>query len=392
MRVGILTFHWATNYGAVLQCFALQHTLTRLGMDVDVINYKPRRYDDSLYRFFKQHKYRHFREYLTLRKKESVIGRFRRKNLNLTRRVYTCAQIGRLARRYDVIISGSDQVMNPSFLMWGESSKRRSPSYFLGFPYEGRRVAYAVSFGCVNYPQEARELASQYMGSFEAIGVRENTGVSIVGSMGRDDTVVVPDPTILLPSEYYETLATEGHRRGRRGEEHGDYTYCFFLRNEKERREQLGTVTAEGKLPVGDLLWNNDDGDYSIQGWLCKIKNAKCVLTDSFHCMVMCLKLHKPFVVVTDVEGNEGMNDRFYSLLGRLGLSERVVYKGVLESQTVVPDHSDINGSPLTLKNDSVKKSGVALIDRVLKEPIDWPSTDYHLLSYATIGEKFLRQ
>lgn len=392
MKVGILTFHWATNYGAVLQCYALQQTLTRLGMDVEVINYKPRRYDDSLYRFFKQHKYKNLTEYSTLRKKERAIGVFRRKNLNLTRRVHTCAEIGKLAKRYDLIVSGSDQVMNPSFLMWGESSKRRSPSYFLGFPYEGRRVAYAVSFGCVEYPQEARELATHYMGAFDAIGVRENTGVAIVESMGRSDAVVVPDPTILLPSEYYDSLATEGGRRGGRGVESGDYAYCFFLRNEEERRAQLGAVMSDKGLPFEELMWNNDDGDYSIQGWLRKIRNAKCVLTDSFHCMVMCLKLHKPFVVVTDVEGNEGMNDRFYSLLGRLGLSERVVYKGALANQTIALDKSASKNSFLTLNKDNEEKNGVAVIERVLNAPIDWSSIENHLQTYATVGEEFVGQ
>ena len=77
-------------------------------------------------------------------------------------------------------------------------------------------MAYAVSFGCVEYPQESRELAIHYMGAFDAIGVREDTGVAIVESMGRSDAVVVPDPTILLPSEYYDSLATEGNGRGRR--------------------------------------------------------------------------------------------------------------------------------------------------------------------------------
>ena len=111
-------------------------------------------------------------------------------------------------------------------------------------------------------------------------------------------------------------------------------------------------------------MWNNDDGDYSMQGWLCKIRNAKCVLTDSFHCMVMCLKLHKPFVVVTDVEGNEGMNDRFYSLLSRLGLSERVVYKNDM--------------SPALNSLPSIA--------------ISWTSVDATLISYATKGINFLKE
>lgn len=57
MNIGILTFHWATNYGAVLQCYALQSYLTSIGHNVKVINYKPRQYDESLYKFLRYRKF-----------------------------------------------------------------------------------------------------------------------------------------------------------------------------------------------------------------------------------------------------------------------------------------------------------------------------------------------
>ena len=59
MKIGILTFHWATNYGAVLQCYALQTYLESLGHDVRVINYKPKQYDFSLWRFFRYRLFLH---------------------------------------------------------------------------------------------------------------------------------------------------------------------------------------------------------------------------------------------------------------------------------------------------------------------------------------------
>ena len=52
MKIGILTFHWATNYGAILQSYALQHTLTDMGHDVEIINYKPQNYDLGVGSFF----------------------------------------------------------------------------------------------------------------------------------------------------------------------------------------------------------------------------------------------------------------------------------------------------------------------------------------------------
>ena len=115
---------------------------------------------------------------------------------------------------------------------------------------------------------------------------------------------------------------------------------------------------------MGDekILWNNFDGDYSMDGWLSKIKHAKYVITDSFHCVVMCLKLHKPFIVITEQEGNIGMNDRLYTLLHLCGLSNRIIWKGAFVNKA----------------------------DQLYNE-IDWSSVDSNLDDYASKGKEFLK-
>ena len=71
MKIGILTFHWATNYGAILQCYALQTYLENLGHDVEVIDYKPKQYDDTLYAFFRFRKFLNVCNYFNNRRKET---------------------------------------------------------------------------------------------------------------------------------------------------------------------------------------------------------------------------------------------------------------------------------------------------------------------------------
>lgn len=322
MNIGILTFHWATNYGAVLQCYALQSYLTSIGHNVKVINYKPRQYDESLYKFLRYRKFLRFEEYRDARNKEKSLIPFRDSHLNQTDRAYTCASVSGMASQFDVIISGSDQVTNPSFLMSGEGKSIVSPTYFLGFPFEGKRIGYALSFGCVTYPDEARKVASKYIGAFDRISVREASGVDIVKSMGRGDAEVVPDPTLLMKPQFYHSLAGEckPHKQE-------PYIYSFFIRYIADRKNVINKV-LEGKR----VLWNNEDDDYTVQGWLSKIKHSEFVVTDSFHCVVMCLKLCKPFVVVTEKEGNIDMNDRFYTLLGGMGFEGRIVCKTECES------------------------------------------------------------
>ena len=141
MKIGILTFHWGTNYGAVLQCHALQEYLKSLGHEVEIINYKPPLFDDNLFTFLRFRKFLHIGDYLNNRKKEAALVSFRNEHLHLTERIHVCKDIADISNRYDAIVSGSDQVVNPSFLLNGEGKGIVSPTYFLGFPLTANALA-----------------------------------------------------------------------------------------------------------------------------------------------------------------------------------------------------------------------------------------------------------
>ena len=349
MKIGILTFHWATNYGAVLQCYALQSYLSQMGHDVSVINYKPRQFDNNIRSFLKFRKFLHLADFVRELKKERAIAQFRNDHLNQSRRCFDMNQVADVAKGYDVIIAGSDQILNPYFLMYGEGGI--TPTYFLGFPFDGKKIAYAVSFGCTEYPKDASAYAKKLIGNFEYLSVRENSGADIVRKIGADRVMIVPDPTALMPKDFYSQLVVDSEASPR------DYTYLFFLRNIKER------ISALREVVEGATLWNNNDGSYGIGNWLRNIALSMGVVTDSFHAMMMALKLEVPFVVVTEKSGNVGMNDRFYSLLERLHLSERIV------------DTAHIGDVPL-----------------LLAEKIDWPEVKALLERYSRSGIDFLNE
>lgn len=347
MKIGILTFHWAANYGAVLQCLALQSYLEQLGHTVEVINYKPKQYDNNLCNFFRFRKFLDLRTYLNDIKKENAIKHFRNRYLRLSNRYYNLQQVAHNVGKYDAIISGSDQILNPYFLLKGEGG--RTPTYFLEFPFSGKKIAYAVSFGCTVYPAEAAAYAKQLVGNFDFISVRENTGKDIVCKLGRDDVSVVPDPTALMNREFYSKFISQNR------DNKEEYIYLFFIRNVRERLSALRRIIGT------DIRANNDDGEFLMDNWLQNIGCAKGVVTDSFHAMMMSLKMEVPFVVITEQSGNVGMNDRFYSLLARLGLTERIVDKG---NMSVVPT--------------------------LLEKDIDWAYVRTQMNAYKQIGEDYL--
>lgn len=324
MKIGILTFHWATNYGAVLQCYALQSFLESKGHTVVVIDYKPKTYDDTLIHYLKYRCFLHHKDYLREKKKEQSLKQFRESHLHLSNRVYECAKIGDLVQGLDMVISGSDQVLNPYFLLAGEGWRCPSSAYFLDFPFKGKKIAYAVSFGCTQYPENAIKKASKLISVFDKVSVREVTGVNIVKAMGRNDAVIVPDPTLLQMSKFYHQIALESNLKLP-----NSYLYSFFIRNIDYRKKSITSLNIEDII-----LWNEDDNHYGLESWLSKIMHSKLVLTDSFHCMVICLKLHKPFVIVTDLEGKQGMNDRFYTILEELKMTNRIVHKSKIDQVT----------------------------------------------------------
>lgn len=311
MKIGILTFHWATNYGAILQTYALQTYLEKQGHVVEIINYKPRQYDDTLIRFLRCREFLNIGNYMEQKRREAALESFRKERLHLTMRFYRETDLSAFCQKYDAVITGSDQVMNPSFLFHGERM-RGSSAYFIGFPYEGKRLAYAVSFGCTQYPEEGLKVASNFIPLFDKISVREHTGIEIIKKMGFATPVLVPDPTILLNEETYLSMTSFVPEK--------DYVYMFFIRNKNENIR-----LAREALTCMKCVVNNVDGDYSLKGWLSKIRYANFVVTDSFHCVVLALFFKVPFVVITKESGNVGMNDRLYTLLGRCGIPERIV-------------------------------------------------------------------
>lgn len=349
MKIGILTFHWATNYGAVLQTFALQEFLRSAGHNVVIIDYKPKIYDYNLKNLILVHRLKGYKKYWKDSNKEIAIDRFRKRHLLLSSRCYRTSEISDLAKSLDVIISGSDQVLNPFFLKNGEGRAIVSPAYYLGFNFEGKRIGYAVSFGCTEFPKEMTQTAIPFLRNFDSISVRESSGISILSTLGISDAVLVPDPTILIESDAYSKLADSSSKLN---SEVG--TYAFFIRNVKERQQALSEINQ-------DVKWFDAESGILVEDWLHNIKHASFVMTDSFHCVVMCLKMHTPFCIITEQKGVVGMNDRFYTLLGAVGLESRILYK-----------------DKISQSRDYISKA------------IDWESVDEKLSTFKEKGVSFL--
>ncbi|MCK5129868.1 MAG: polysaccharide pyruvyl transferase family protein [Clostridiales bacterium] len=347
MKIGTITFHWGTNYGATLQAYALQQYLLSQGYDTEIIDYKPRkvRQYEMLWTFVR----RDFKRLIKLRK----FNIFRKFFLSLSKRTYyTNKQLVNLCQHYDTYITGSDQVWNVAFTDHAEG--KPTLSYYLNFADKNKkRVSYATSFGTNELPDKIKSLVVSDLEQFDAISVREATGKGIIEDMGFDATITL-DPTLLLKENDYNKLLVGVKTKN---------TYPLFSYilhdNQSFAHELKDHVYSTYFDSKQDAKYENEP--ISIPEWLYNIKNAKLVLTNSFHGVIFSILFHKKFIVVP-VEGSD-MNDRIITLLNYVGLSDRLI--------------------------TSVNKEA---IDRLINSNTDWNKVDSDLQVYKKSSEAFLHE
>ncbi len=331
MKVGIITFHWGANHGAMLQAYASAKYLQSKNAQVQIIDYYPQNQELSMKNALKLSHPRVMLDRLSAYRKEQRVAPFRKK-LPLTKRYYTNKELIDNPPDFDVLLTGSDQVWNPYFIMHGEGQNVTTPVYFLNFGKENcKKVALSVSFGCSEYPENAGSIAKPLIEKFDYISVRENTGLKILENMGAFNGVVTADPTSLLTAQDISELCDNVPKRN------GDFvSKCILRKQNAETKKLINTlVSAKG---VGSVI---DIEKESMEKWLSSIRDSAFVVTNSFHCVMMCLKLHTPFVVVAESGAKAGMNDRLFTLLQHFSLNDLIVSDKNIDFKSVVNKEID---------------------------------------------------
>lgn len=304
MKISILTFSKESNFGANLQCYALCKTLQSMGHQVDILDIQLPRIQFSWYTTLLQIP----QDFLFLL--------FRKKYLNYFTKKYKAAdQLQNGQHKSDLYIVGSDQVWNPDI------TKRLDPLiYFFSFLPDGvRRISYAASFGTDSWQSSSlTDEVKALLHKFNALGVREQTGVTICKETFGIDAQLVADPTLLLTS--YDEICGKYNLQ----HETNELVYFTFIRNKEEQRmiaefskaNHLQAVAMRSNRPIPGF----ESRLYvSVAGWLNSIRYAKLVVTNSFHSMVFCIIFHKKFVAVP---AKVGRSIRQEGLLEQLGMSD----------------------------------------------------------------------
>lgn len=334
MKIGILTHPLRTNYGGILQNYALQYVLKLMGHSVETIDWQENK---SAFYIVASYGYRLFMHYI-LRRKDIPTDMF----LNLTKKqfLYISSNIQTFVQNnitkskpissikklfkangfgYDAIVVGSDQVWANQYV----------PTMYLDFVRKPNliKIAYAASFGkdYWTYDEHKTEVCKQLAKKFQAISVREDSAVDLCNKYLNVQAQQVLDPTLLIDSEVYSSLISNR-------KENDPYLMTYILDVNEYKENIISSVSNKYHLPEVTIRENKqtwklfDDNSNlivkPIESWLQGIRDSDFVVTDSFHGVAFSIIFNKQFIAI----GNKKRGlARFQSILKQFDLLDRLI-------------------------------------------------------------------
>lgn len=333
-KIGILNMRYDNNYGGNLQRYALVKVLQDMGYDVTYLYIRDnwgewfvgRSWMNIVEKELKQI-VRHLlypkkepwlvwhREKEEYKRLSAITEPFLDKYVKHTRPICSKWELKWIFRigHYDAIIVGSDQVWRKQYV-----GRYGLGTWFFDFvpnSFKGRRIVYGASFG-VNeqeYSLEEQDFLRPLFNRLDAVSVRESSGLDLLKTYGwtNPSAIIVLDPTLLLQKEDYEVIidAAETHPL--------DGTmFCYILDRSEEKLNKINEIAKERKLkPIIRTI--SDEPFLSVEQWLRNIRDAKFVITDSYHGLLFSIIFEKEYYLF---ENESRGNARFESVMSILSI------------------------------------------------------------------------
>lgn len=357
MKIGIITIHKSSNYGACLQSYALWKYISSLGCNCEIIDlHRPIHPDFILskkYVRLRAEKPNLFRRTLLFIKHSIKKGKkvsiapfvwspelkekFKEFNsqIKFSRPYRSIDELYESPPDYDIYVSGSDQIWNPKMPYCIEP-------YFLTFVNnDKKKISYASSVGISSLFPKEKEKYKQWLSSYDFISVREKTGVKLLRQITGFAIEQVCDPTMLLNREQWEIQKKPITVKNK-------YILLFSLAYDKEAVDSCLKLAEESrceliylsvKQPLGDISKYTVVTNAGPGEWLSYIQNAELVITDSFHGTVFSIILHTKNFYSFVMKGSKN-GSRIMNLLSTFALDSHFIKKFPMDSFDVLMGNS----------------------------------------------------
>lgn len=364
-RVGILTFHSANNFGALLQAVSLQKTIMERGnVECELIDYEPEfiRKDYSISPFKDNHPKAIIKSALRIPdkiKRNLKFQAFREENIVCSKQCLSEDDFKNICNSLDEIVVGSDQV-------WNYNLTKYDMHYFLPeIDASVKKVAYAASTGGADFSAQGSNKMIQSLQNFSDISVRESASKTALEQRLKEKYIeVVLDPVFLTTKNYWMQLAAKPVKK--------DYILFFKMGYSKTAEPALEFAKKLSKKTGCELLmlWDQETwfkyrdvkhiGAVGPAEFLQWIAGAKCVVTNSFHATAFSIILNTPFYVETEIE----RKDRVLNILDIFKLHSCGLVKGKSETGMIIPK---IEWNTVNSLLDNKRQKSLNYIDKILK-------------------------
>lgn len=354
MKIGIIThIHENDNYGGTLQAFALQSLLETWGHQPFFVNCSVHRRPVYWKRLL-EHPIREIQRMRRYRRFIPFWKRFIRIDPQGNR---SFEELFQNPTPTDIYICGSDQIWADG---WPKDPQFRRFAFADFGGNSVRRISYAPGWSTREIESPLSEEMRRLLGRFDALSARERAGVDLMRDLGFESTNVL-DPTLLFDQDFWSQFVSPSKK----------YENILFLPKYRWKTEVKGKPTVRTLVRAKrlKLIVPSSEAPFEFpfsnqmvtpEEWLTAIAQSKFVLTNSFHATVFAILFHRPFAVMKLAQRHEGANARFETLLGQLGLENRL----------------------LTVQND---------ILNIVSAPIDWADVDARLSEMRAFSLNWLR-
>lgn len=355
MKIGIVTFVKADNYGAELQAYALQKKLNCMGYDAEVLDLEK---EEGVMSTSKKNIITSLKNRIayygiwkgtikfvclvidSLREKKNrkqfkdnyiqkhiIFENFFKEKIKHSPNHIMLSEVYDTRLPYDVYIAGSDQI-------WNYMQTRRLDVYFLKFAnrFKAKKISYAASFSVSKIPEDLKHTYKELINNIDSISVRETNAINIVKTLTNRNAEQVLDPTLLLTKQEWVDYVSNKHYSPVKGEYIIVYTlsgskYIYDLA--KDVAHRLGDVRI---INIKDTFQTSREEAYIINlfdagpsEFITLFSRASYVITDSFHGTAFSINFNIPFTTMLNPVSN--MNQRALSLLELTGLkNDRLIY------------------------------------------------------------------
>lgn len=362
MKIALLSFHNAANYGAALQAYALQRFLLNNNIDNEYINYinikRHRSYSMSflIFESLCKCKIKSFILYTLgapfLYRRKLSFRKFYCKNLIATKQVFTSSSEAEILNgKYKKFIVGSDQV-------WNFDNNGNDFAYFLNFVKDNnKKISYSSSFGLSDIPEMLRTQYSQNILKFKHLAVREAYGVKLIKDLTNRDAKLVLDPVFLLSKSEWLSISSNKYFKNKFifSYTNGESQIDDFLKITNFCFKSMKHYKLSRHTKILDFLSPNTKVKYTMSptDFVDVVANAHLVVSASFHCIAMSIILNKQFVAI--LSGDIGKDERILSMLSILGLNDRILSKSMdLDKVNDKIDYNEVNLKILKYKAESI--------------------------------------